>query len=52
MQVAKWDVNKERENKNCGNQVAKNGREKKKELWQKFNSNLDNEVAENWRKKL
>ena len=42
-----------RENKNCGNQVAENGREKKN-LWQprcqklgeKFNSNLGNEVAE------
>ena len=54
--LSKLQGSEERENKNCGNQVAKNVREKKKgELWQpscrklgeKFNSNLGNEVAEN-----
>ena len=53
--LPKLQGSEERENKTCGNQVAENGREKKRELWQpscqklweKFNSNLGNEVAEN-----
>ena len=32
--LLKLQGSEERENKNCGNQVAENGRKKKKELWQ------------------
>ena len=58
--LPKLQGSEERENRNCGNQVAKNGREKKrkrkKELWQpscrnlgeEFNSNFGNGL---WEKK-
>ena len=60
--LPKLQGSEERENKNCGNQVAENGRkerERERELWQpscrklgeKFNSNLGNEVAKNEGKK-
>ena len=60
--LLKLQGSEERENKNCGNQVAENVRKKKRKkrelcqpscrkLGEKFNSNLGNEVAENEGKK-
>ena len=43
--LLKLQGSEERENKNCGNQVAENGREKKKE-------NCGNQVAKNFGRNL
>ena len=51
--LPKLQGSEERENKNCSNQVTKNGREKKivatkmPKTWGEINSNLGNEVAKN-----